>query len=225
MPTTSPIRVLVVGDDALARVGLAALLRAVPGIDVVGDGTLAEWSASRGEDGGRSAAGAADVVVWDVGWGSSAVVEARVAEASPLRPGPPVLALLPDGDAVAALRASGARGVLLRDASPERLAAAVAAVAEGLLVGEPALERAPRGGPPRDEAAAREVELPEELTPRELEVLQLLADGLTNRAIAARLGISEHTVKFHLSAILGKLGAQSRTEAVALAMRLGLIVV
>ncbi|MGH2536960.1 MAG: response regulator transcription factor, partial [Candidatus Promineifilaceae bacterium] len=63
----------------------------------------------------------------------------------------------------------------------------------------------------------------EPLTPRELEVLGLLAEGLTNKAIALRLGISEHTVKFHLNAILSKLGAQSRTAAVVRATRLGLI--
>ena len=66
-------------------------------------------------------------------------------------------------------------------------------------------------------------ELAEDLTPREHEVLQLLAEGLPNKAIARKLGISEHTVKFHINAILGKLGAGSRTEAVVLATRLGLV--
>ena len=63
----------------------------------------------------------------------------------------------------------------------------------------------------------------EHLTPREQEVLQLLAQGLSNKLIAARLGISDHTVKFHVNAILGKLGAQSRTEAIAQAARMGLV--
>ncbi|HTN52694.1 MAG TPA: helix-turn-helix transcriptional regulator, partial [Anaeromyxobacter sp.] len=66
--------------------------------------------------------------------------------------------------------------------------------------------------------------LVEPLTPREAEVLSLLAEGLSNRAIAARLGISEHTAKFHVGAVLGKLGAESRSEAVSLAARLGLVV-
>jgi len=65
--------------------------------------------------------------------------------------------------------------------------------------------------------------LHESLTPREREVLQLLSQGLANRRIAETLGIAERTVKFHVNAILGKLGAQSRTEAVAVAMRLGLV--
>jgi DNA-binding NarL/FixJ family response regulator len=70
----------------------------------------------------------------------------------------------------------------------------------------------------------REVESPiEELTPRELAALRLLAEGLPNKTIALRLGISEHTVKFHVNAILGKLGVASRTEAVVRATRLGLI--
>jgi DNA-binding NarL/FixJ family response regulator len=62
-----------------------------------------------------------------------------------------------------------------------------------------------------------------ELSPRETEVLSLIAEGLANKAVAGRLDISEHTVKFHVNAILGKLGAQSRTEAVTRATRMGLI--
>lgn len=66
-------------------------------------------------------------------------------------------------------------------------------------------------------------ELIEQLTPRELEVLGLVADGLRNREVAERLGITEHTVKFHLAAIFGKLGASSRVEAVRRGLQLGLI--
>ena len=72
---------------------------------------------------------------------------------------------------------------------------------------------------PRPPAAATV----EHLTPREQEVLQLLAQGLPNKLIATRLGISDHTAKFHVNGILGKLGAQSRTEALAQAARLGLV--
>jgi DNA-binding CsgD family transcriptional regulator len=73
-------------------------------------------------------------------------------------------------------------------------------------------------------AAARAIEQPVEgLTPREREVLTLLADGLHNREIAGRMGVSEHTVKFHLGAIFGKLGASTRTEAVQKGLRLGMI--
>jgi ATP/maltotriose-dependent transcriptional regulator MalT len=71
--------------------------------------------------------------------------------------------------------------------------------------------------------ASVEPELYEALTPRELEVLEVLAQGLSNRAIASRLVISEHTVKFHVSAIFGKLGAENRTDAVRRGVRLGLV--
>ncbi len=74
-------------------------------------------------------------------------------------------------------------------------------------------------------ASAEEAELYEALTPRELEVLAALAEGLSNRSIAARLGITEHTVKFHVSAIFGKLAAENRTDAVRRGVRRGLIVI
>jgi DNA-binding NarL/FixJ family response regulator len=77
---------------------------------------------------------------------------------------------------------------------------------------------------PAVEPASRPfAELTEPLTPRESEVLQMLASGLGNKEIAARLAISEHTVKFHVAAILGKLGAASRTQAVSLGIRRGLV--
>ena len=77
---------------------------------------------------------------------------------------------------------------------------------------------------PAAEPASRPLaELAEPLTPRESEVLQMLASGLANKEIAAKLAISEHTVKFHVASILGKLGAGSRTEAVSLGIRRGLV--
>jgi two-component system nitrate/nitrite response regulator NarL len=108
--------------------------------------------------------------------------------------------------------------LLLRDSSAESLAAALQAAVQGLVILDAALAVAVL--PARDPEAELLVEA---LTPRELEVVQLLAEGLSNRAIAHRLEISEHTIKFHVNAILGKLDAQSRTEAVVRATRLGLI--
>jgi DNA-binding NarL/FixJ family response regulator len=119
-----------------------------------------------------------------------------------------------------ALRA-GIRAALPGDISPEQLVAALQAVASGLIVLHPANmnELLPAGS-----AATRAPgELAESLTRRELEVLQMLAGGLSNKEIAARLNISEHTAKFHVASILGKLGAGSRTEAVALGIRRGLV--
>jgi DNA-binding NarL/FixJ family response regulator len=127
----------------------------------------------------------------------------------------------------AARRESRAWGVLPQDASAEELQSAVRALYEGLLVGTPALlgpllRRRKAAEDPQ--AQVDEEPLAEPLTEREAEVLQLVAQGLANKQIAAALTISEHTVKFHVSAIYTKLGAASRTEAVRLGVRKGLIV-
>jgi two-component system, NarL family, response regulator YdfI len=121
---------------------------------------------------------------------------------------------------------AGVRAVLPNDISPDQLVAALEAARSGLLVLHPTQVPAQAGAngfawsptrPPRLE------ELAEALTPRESEVLRMLASGLGNKEIAAKLAISEHTVKFHVASILGKLGASSRTEAVSLGIRRGLV--
>jgi DNA-binding NarL/FixJ family response regulator len=137
---------------------------------------------------------------------------------------PPALLLLSDDAQIArAIAALPVRawGLLSPDVGEEELLAAVNAVHEGLLVAAPALIQ-PLLGPVTQ--FAEQDELTEELTDREGEILQLLALGLANKQIAARLGISEHTVKFHVSAIYSKLGVTNRTEAVSRGARLGLIV-
>jgi DNA-binding NarL/FixJ family response regulator len=115
-------------------------------------------------------------------------------------------------------------GVLSLEASSEELAAAVHALSEGLMVGAPLLVDEPvlldTSAPPHLE----EEQLIETLTEREVEVLQLLAQGLANKQIALALGISEHTVKYHISGLYSKLGATNRTEAVRLGVRRGLVV-
>lgn len=119
----------------------------------------------------------------------------------------------------------GVRAVLPNDISPDQLVAALQAAASGLLVLHPAQVPAPIiNGFASATARSRGLEeLAEPLTPREGEVLQMLASGLGNKEIAAKLTISEHTVKFHVASILGKLGAGSRTEAVSLGIRRGLV--
>ncbi len=119
-----------------------------------------------------------------------------------------------------ALRA-GVRAVLPRDATPEQLRAALEAAAAGLIVVHPSgLSEVL----PAPAALSSPVpELPEPLTPREREVLQMISAGLGNKEIAGRLSISEHTVKFHVASILGKLGASTRTEAVSIGIRHGLV--
>ncbi|BDG04541.1 response regulator transcription factor [Anaeromyxobacter oryzae] len=199
-----PVPVLVVSPDPLARGGLAARVAARAELALAGE------SAPR--DAGRLAAESApEVVLWDLGAGPGGA--GGLAALGDV----PVLALAADeAQAAEALRA-GARGVIFRGAPPEVLAAAAIAAARGLEVLDPALA----GGFVRPPEAP---EPDEPLTPREREVLALLAEGLANKAIASRLGISEHTAKFHVNAILSKLGAGSRAEAIVRAARMGLVV-
>ena len=119
-----------------------------------------------------------------------------------------------------ALRA-GVRAVLPSDIAPEQLVAALEAATAGLIVVHPA--EVGLIFPVAESASRQLAELAEPLTPRESEVLQMLASGFANKTIAARLKISEHTVKFHVASILGKLGAASRNEAVSLGIRRGLV--
>ncbi len=196
----SPVPVLVVSADPLARSGLAALVAGIPELSLAGEAGPLE--AARVE-----AARAPAVVLWDVGAfaGGEGMFSA------------PVVALASDaGQAGTALRA-GARSVISRSAAPEVVAAAVLSTDRGLAVLDP--ELAGSFVRPPDRAVGTEP-----LTPREREVLALLAEGLANKAIAARLGISDHTAKFHVNAILAKLGVDSRAEAIVRAARLGLVV-
>ncbi len=194
----SATRVLVVSDDSLARAGLVAWLREVPGVSLVGERSGPPLPA-------------ADVIVWDLGHG-------RSLEPLAAHDGAPVLALVPDDELGREALAAGAHGVLSRTAGPEVLAAALGAVAHGLFVSdhEGASQRAANGGPPPPPLLG-------ELTPREVQVLKLLAEGRSNKEIAQALGFSEHTAKFHVNAILQKLGVERRTEAVVRAARLGLV--
>jgi DNA-binding NarL/FixJ family response regulator len=203
------MHILVVADDPLARAGLATFLADQPGIEITGQ-VAGEMDLAIAIEAYRP-----DVVVWDLGWDPAASLE-RLADLD--EHGPPVVALVPDEIHAADAWTAGARGLLLREVSTERLFATLNAVVHGVMVFDPELADALR--PSGDLALAP---LAEELTPREREVLQLLAQGLSNRAIAYQLDISEHTVKFHVNAIMNKLGAQSRTEAAVQATRMGLI--
>jgi DNA-binding NarL/FixJ family response regulator len=132
-------------------------------------------------------------------------------------------------EAISTLLAAGARGVLPDDSTAEEVAAAVDAAAAGLVIVAPDQVRDLVGSRaatdrPRDVPGARRpgAAIPA-LTPREREILGMLAEGLPNKLIASRLGISDHTVKTHLEAIFDKLGASNRAEAVARAVRAGLL--
>lgn len=146
---------------------------------------------------------------------------AELAEALQASDEPPAVLLLSEAREVAQqLAALPARawGWLPPDCSQQELAAAILALHEGLIAAPPAMLSALLT------PASTETPLEEELTERELDVLQLLAEGLANKQIALQLGISEHTVKFHSSSIYAKLGVTNRTEAVRRAARLGLLV-
>jgi DNA-binding NarL/FixJ family response regulator len=203
------VRVLIVADDPLARAGLATLLADAAACGIVGQ-VPADSSLAVALEVYRP-----DVVVWDLGWDPEPSLD-RLIELTEQQS--PIVVLLPDEASAADAWAAGARGLLLRDVAADALAATLRAVAQGLSVFDPELADASQAfGDLTLEGLA------EELTPRELEVVQLLATGLSNKAIAYQLGISEHTVKFHINAIMNKLGAQSRTEAAVRATRMGLI--
>ena len=199
------MRVLVVADDPLARGGLSALLAAQPGVVVAAQVAPADRWARVLEAYGP------EVAAWDLGGAPSG---------EPLpdleRIGIPVLVLSPDEQRAGQALAAGARGALFRETDGLRLAAALEAVARGLVVVDEALAEPWR----RLRASPDSVDA---LTPREREVLSLLAQGLSNRRIGERLGIGERTAKFHVNAILAKLSAETRTEAVVMAVRLGLV--
>jgi DNA-binding NarL/FixJ family response regulator len=128
-----------------------------------------------------------------------------------------------DEDSLDALHA-GARGILPRSAERNEIAVAVKAVTNGLAVlPRELLPTLLNGGSEADELLDSNDAVRTRLTPRELEVLAAMADGASNKAIARRLGISFHTAKFHVAAILDKLNADSRTEAVMRAAQLGLV--
>jgi two-component system, NarL family, response regulator YdfI len=209
------IRVFIVAASPLARAGLENLLAARK-VEVVGSNATIDTLADVLAD------AAPDVVLIE---SSGEPFEPMLGSilASGLAADISVVILgdgITPGASADALRA-GIRAALPGDMSPDQLVAALEAAASGLFVLHPsqANEALPAGSAP---ARALD-ELAESLTRRELEVLQMLAAGLSNKEIAVRLNISEHTVKFHVASILGKLGAASRTEAVSLGIRRGLV--
>ena len=207
-----PLTVLIFAEDALVLHGLAAILAQETASSVVPVESVAQLAQDK--------VAGADVLLWDLGWDSAFTGSGEVWETLTelIEDGLPIIAILPDSDAFGLLRQMGVAGILHRSVRAPQLRAALDAAAVGLTVTDPALT-----SPPQLPSPAPGFPIPEPLTAREQDVLPLLAEGLTNRAIGVRLGISENTVKFHVQAILGKLGVSSRTEAVVQATRLGLL--
>ncbi|MEU3498028.1 response regulator [Kitasatospora cineracea] len=208
------IRVLVVDDHPVVRRGLRAMVDELPEVTAVGE--AADGAAALDLLAGLPADRRPDVVLMDLqmGTGMHGVEATRRITALPDPPAVLVLTTYStDADILAAVEA-GATGYLLKDAPPEDLAAAIQATARGETVLAPPvaarlLGRVRAGRP--------------SLSPREAEILQLLAEGLPNRQISKRLFISEATVKTHLVHIYDKLGVDSRTSAIAAGLAAGLI--
>jgi two-component system nitrate/nitrite response regulator NarL len=216
------IRLLLLAPTPVARAGWRALL----GADPAGDLAIVAEATASDDLTAQVAASQPDLLLLDPAPDDDAL-PAILQALTTARPGLGAIVLGSPGEGPAreALRA-GARAYLRVAATGAEVAAAIRAVAQGLVVLDPAV-----AGPLLDRLTGQQTAPlpapapPPALSARELEVLQLLAQGLTNRGIARQLRISEHTAKFHVSALLTKLGAGSRAEAVALAMRYGLILV
>ena len=212
------MRVLVAATDSIVRAGLESILRASSDMSVVGVASDPDTLAT------LITAESPDVVLMELGLQDEEPVSEKLVALSTLTE--VAIVLLGDtfqGDWITEALRLGVRAVLPRRATAEEILQAVLAAAAGLVVLHPdaidlLLPVLSSVTQPVDEAS-----LVQGLTPREIEVLGMLAEGLGNKAIARRLSISEHTVKFHVSSIFTKLNARSRTEAVTLGARQGLI--
>lgn len=213
MTLEDALRVLIVADDVLARTGLATLIETQSDCEVVGQ-VGAGQSLARDVTVYQP-----DILLIDPGW-SGIMALNQLATLSDRTM--PIVVLLADEDdapqALTLLADFGMFGLIPRDSDMDMLINALMTVSGGLIALDPIYLTALQGSlAPPDMAPV------EPLTPREQDVIQLIAQGMTNRAIAAQLGITEHTVKFHVNAILSKFNAQSRTEAVVIATRAGLL--
>jgi len=209
------IRVVVAATSAVRRGGLEAMVRADSSFQLSGSALSLLGLDARARE------IQPDVVVADLAHPDPqfASTVALLEEASIA-----VVALIDEPDpgwASRALRA-GLHAILPRESSASEILSAIRVASSGLVLLDPEVAREV-ANQTRSNSAASAPETLEELTPREIEVLRLMAEGFGNKEIASRLGISDHTVKFHISSILGKLGAASRTEAVTLGIRMGMI--
>lgn len=206
------IRVLIKASSPLAKAGLEALLRSYPQFGLIGEHTE---GADATED--LLTDSEPDVVVAEMD-SSESVAVALAGSASDR----PLLLLVRDATESARAFRRGVSAVLPSSATAPQIVAAIEAVAAGLGVFDP---EAVAGFPPPSHVMESSERPVEPLTPREIEVLRAMAEGLANKEIAVRLGVSENTIKFHVASVMGKLGAGSRTEAVMLGIRLGIVLI
>ena len=209
------IRILVADDHPIVRDGLIAILTTQPDFEVIGEAATGPQTVE------QVTALRPDVVLLDLEMPEIDGVEA-LRQMRQLRPDTRVIvftAFDTDERILGAVRA-GARGYLLKGAPREEIFRAIRVVHAGESLLQPIVASKLLRQVSQEQSA---LPGPETLTPRELEVLRLLARGLENKEIAAELVIAERTVKFHVSSIQGKLGAGNRTEAVVIAAKQGLI--
>lgn len=199
------ISVNVAASSTVVRAGLESVIRSSGVLSFAGAGSTDDLHLEEVT---------ADVLLIAAGQLTEDLIAALSGYAAPVV----VLADIPDAPVLASALRSNIRSVLSSDASAEEIVAAVVSAAAGLITLQPAeLDLLSQNARPTSEA------LDDPLTPRELEVLAMLSEGLSNKMLAYRLGISEHTVKFHVTSIMSKLGAGSRTDAVMQGIRRGLI--
>ncbi|MEM9773965.1 MAG: response regulator transcription factor [Chloroflexota bacterium] len=206
------VRLLIVAADPLIRSALGGIVDQTDELVVVGQASPADDAVELVN------VYRPDVVLYDAGWELSAELIQLVEEWSL-----PIVLLVPESDAgLGDLLTAGFGAILPRGIDPDRLNGAVLAVVQELTVIAPEFLAGMSLLDANRQPSFDIIEV-EPLTPREFDVLEHLAEGLTNREIAARLEISHHTVKFHLSSLMDKLGVHSRTEAVTKASRAGIL--
>ena len=209
------LRLLIVSANPLARGGMESMVGSMPEIRVVGSGSVQQAASLAGQL-------HPEAVLVDVGDGQLEDLDV-IARLATAQPGLPIVAVGGGSQAMTVALSFGASALLPAAVDLEALRLALLAAAQGLVtIARPDLVAIL---PADDAVEAASPVTAESLTVREHEVLQLMAGGLTNRQIGRRLGISEHTVKFHAGSVLGKLNARSRAEAVARAIGLGWILV
>jgi DNA-binding NarL/FixJ family response regulator len=223
VPSPDPIRVVLADDQRLVRESLGTLLGLLPGIDLVASASDGEEALALADE------HVPDVVLMDLRMPRLDGIEAtRMLHAR--RPEVRVIALTTfadDESVLGALRA-GARGYLTKDASSEDIRHAIVSVAAGEAALDPSVQHhvlaalSTGGGKATASDATAEPELPDDLTPREAEVLGLIAEGLSNAEIAERLFVSPTTVKSHINHLFAKAGLRDRAQAVNYAYRTGL---